>query len=216
MHRKWLILHIALKNIHLYDIFRGEGNIVLEWVLNLGKEKYTEQYDIYRECYYLRVINNVLRKDKIIMRKTNLVKTILCGLIGTIAMGTAVFAGTINRESYVRGKNNYSNSYKGTLGNYAAGGEADTAATSAQNTSGSSRWFSVQVYEYNVVTNRDEGRDVLSKEVSNGSSINVEIDRDKNSKAYNYIHVGQGYASNVYSSATMLDNYTYTAKQYYE
>lgn len=38
------------------------------------------------------------------MRKTNLVKTILCGLIGTIAMGTAVFAGTINRESYVRGK----------------------------------------------------------------------------------------------------------------
>ena len=150
------------------------------------------------------------------MRKTNLVKTILCGLIGTIAMGTAVFAGTINRESYVRGKNNYSNSYKGTLGNYAAGGEADTAATSAQNTSGSSRWFSVQVYEYNVVTNRNEGRDVLSKEVSNGSSINVEIDRDKNSKAYNYIHVGQGYASNVYSSATMLDNYTYTAKQYYE
>ena len=31
MHRKWLILHIALKNIHLYDIFRGEGNIVLEY-----------------------------------------------------------------------------------------------------------------------------------------------------------------------------------------
>lgn len=30
MHRKWLILHIALKNIHLYDIFCGEGNIVLE------------------------------------------------------------------------------------------------------------------------------------------------------------------------------------------
>lgn len=30
MHRKWLILHIALKNIHLYDILRGEGNIVLE------------------------------------------------------------------------------------------------------------------------------------------------------------------------------------------
>ena len=189
MHRKWLILHIALKNIHLYDI--------------------------YRECYYLRVINIVLGKDKI-MRRTNLVKTILCGLIGTIAMGTAVFAGTVSRESYVRGKNSYTNSYKGTLGNYAAGGEADTAATSAQNTSGSSRWFSVQVYEYNVVTNRNEGRDVLSKEVSNGSSINVEIDRDKNSKAYNYIHVGQGYASNVYSSATMLDNYTYTAKQYYE
>lgn len=215
MHRKWLILHIALKNIHLYDIFRGEGNIVLEWVLNLGKEKYTEQYDIYRECYYLRVINNVLGKDKIIMRKTNLVKTILCGLIGTIAMGTAVFAGTVSREGYVRGKN-YTNSYSGTLGKYAAGGEADTAATSAQNTSGSSKWFSVQVYEYNIVTNRAERKDVVSKKVLNGSSINAEIDRDKNSKAYNYIHVGQGYASDVYSSATMLDNYTYTAKQYYE
>lgn len=215
MHRKWLILHIALKNIHLYDIFRGEGNIVLEWVLNLGKKKYTEQYDIYRECYYLRVINNVLGKDKI-MRRTNLVKTILCGLIGAIAMGTAVFAGTINRESYVRGKNSYSNSYKGTLGNYAAGGEENLAATSSQNLSGSSRWFSAQVYEYNVVTYRNEGKDVVSKKVFNGSSINVEIDRDKNSKAYNYIHVGQGYASNVYSSATMLDNNTYTAKQYYE
>lgn len=214
MHRKWLILHIALKNIHLYDIFRGEGNIVLEWVLNLGKEKYTEQYDIYRECYYLRVINNVLGKDKI-MRRTNLVKTILCGLIGTIAMGTAVFAGTVSREGYVRGKN-YTNSYSGTLGKYAAGGEADTAATSAQNTSGSSRWFSVQVYEYNVVTYSNEGKDVVSKKVSNGSSINAEIERDKNSKAYNYIHVGQGYASSEYSSATMLDNYTYTAKQYYE
>ena len=215
MHWKWLILHIALKNIHLYDIFRGEGNIVLEWVLNLGKEKYTEQYDIYRECYYLRVINNVLGKDKIIMRKTNLVKTILCGLIGTIAMGTAVFAGTVSREGYVRGKN-YTNSYSGTLGKYAAGGEADTAATSAQNTSGSSKWFSVQVYEYNIVTNRAERKDVVSKKVLNGSSINAEIDRDKNSKAYNHIHVGQGYASDVYSSATMLDNYTYTAKQYYE
>lgn len=214
MHRKWLILHIALKNIHLYDIFRGEGNIVLEGVLNLGKEKYTEQYDIYRECYYLRVINNVLGKDKI-MRRTNLVKTILCGLIGTIAMGTAVFAGTVSREGYVRGKN-YTNSYSGTLGKYAAGGEADTAATSAQNTSGSSKWFSVQVYEYNIVTNRDERKYVVSKKVLNGSSINAEIGRDKNSKAYNYIHVGQGYASDVYSSATMLDNYTYTAKQYYE
>lgn len=160
------------------------------------------------------MINNVLGKDKI-MRRTNLVKTILCGLIGTIAMGTAVFAGTVSREGYVRGKN-YTNSYSGTLGKYAAGGEADTAATSAQNTSGSSKWFSVQVYEYNIVTNRDERKYVVSKKVLNGSSINAEIGRDKNSKAYNYIHVGQGYASNVYSSATMLDNYTYTAKQYYE
>ena len=115
----------------------------------------------------------------------------------------------------MRGKN-YTNSYSGTLGKYAAGGEADTAATSAQNTSGSSKWFSVQVYEYNIVTNRAERKDVVSKKVLNGSSINAEIDRDKNSKAYNYIHVGQGYASDVYSSATMLDNYTYTAKQYYE
>lgn len=49
------------------------------------------------------MINNVLGKDKI-MRRTNLVKTILCGLIGTIAMGTAVFAGTVSREGYVRGK----------------------------------------------------------------------------------------------------------------
>ena len=150
------------------------------------------------------------------MRRTNLVKTILCGLIGTIAMGTAVFAGTINRDSYVRGKNSYSNSYKGTLGNYAAGGEENLAATSSQNLSGSSRWFSAQVYEYNVVTYSNEGKDVVSKKVSNGSSINAEIDRDKNSKAYNYIHVGQGHASSEYSSATMLDNYTYIAKQYYE
>ena len=201
MHRKWLILHIALKNIHLYDIFRGEGNIVLEWVLNLGKEKYTEQYYIYRECYYLRVINNVLGKDKI-MRRTNLVKTILCGLIGTIAMGTAVFAGTVSREGYVRGKN-YTNSYSGTLGKYAAGGEADTAATSAQNTS-------------NVETYRNNRKQVISDCVINGSSINAQIYRNINSKMYRYIHVGQGYASNVYSSATMLDNYTYTAKQYYE
>ena len=188
---------------------------VLEWVLNLGKEKYTERYDIYRECYYLRVINNVLGKDKI-MRRTNLVKTILCGLIGTIAMGTAVFAGTVSRESYVRGKNSYTNSYKGTLGNYVAGGEAETAATSAQNLSGISRWFSVQVYEHNVVTNRDERKKVVAKKVLNGSTVNAEIGRDKNSNAYNYLHVGQGYASDVYSSATMLDNYTYTAKQYYE
>ena len=190
MHRKWLILHIALKNIHLYDI--------------------------YRECYYLWVINNVLIKDKIIIRKTNLVKTILCGLIGTIAMGTAVFAGTVSRESYVRGKNSYTNSYKGTLGNYVIGGEEDTAATSVQNLSGASRWFSAQVYEYNVVDNRNERKDVVSKKVLNGSSINAEIGRDKNSNAYNYIHVGQGYASSEYSSATMLDNYRYTAKQYYE
>lgn len=149
------------------------------------------------------------------MRRTNLVKTILCGLIGTIAMGTAVFAGTVSREGYVRGKN-YTNSYSGTLGKYAAGGEADTAATSAQNTSGSSRWFSVQVYEYNVETYRNNRKQVISDCVINGSSINAQIYRNINSKMYSYIHVGQGYASNVYSSATMLDNYTYTAKQYYE
>ena len=56
----------------------------------------------------------------------------------------------------------------------------------------------------------------MSKKVLNGSSINAEIGRDKNSNEYNYIHVGQGYASSEYSSATMLDNYRYTAKQYYE
>lgn len=72
------------------------------------------------------------------------------------------------------------------------------------------------MYEYNVVDNRNERKDIVSKKVLNGSSINAEIGRDKNSKAYYYIHVGQGYASSEYSSATMLDNYRYTAKQYYE
>ena len=119
------------------------------------------------------------------MRRTNLVKTILCGLIGTIAMGTAVFAGTVSREGYVRGKN-YTNSYSGTLGKYAAGGEADTAATSAQNTSGSSRWFSVQVYEYNVETYRSNRKQVISDCVINGSSINAQIYSSSYDKTYGY------------------------------
>lgn len=38
MHRKWLILHIALRCVHIYGIFKKKIMHILDQVLNLVKE----------------------------------------------------------------------------------------------------------------------------------------------------------------------------------
>ena len=52
--------------------------------------------------------------------------------------------------------------------------------------------------------------------MDNGESTSAKIARSKNSYVYDYEHNVKAYASPTGTSTTLVDNYTYTAKQYYE
>lgn len=48
-----------------------------------------------------------------------------------------------------------------------------------------------------------------------GTTAYAEIARNKNSYVYDYEHSVKSYASITGTSSTLVDSYTYTAKQYY-
>ena len=110
------------------------------------------------------------------MRRTHLVRTVVCAAVFSLMLGTMAFAGTVTRSAKVRGVTSYTNSYTGTY----------------------DLW------------------DGDSKQMDNGESTSAKIARSKNSYVYNYKHNVKAYASPTGTSTTLVDNYTYTAKQYYE
>lgn len=77
------------------------------------------------------------------MRKTNMLKSVVCGLMIMLITGTTVFAGTVTRDRKVRNVTTYTDEYSGAVGNYCAAGDSTIARTSIQNTSQSSKWICI-------------------------------------------------------------------------
>lgn len=149
------------------------------------------------------------------MRKTHLLKTLLCTAMIIMVTGTTVMAGTVTRSQKVRGVTTYTNSYAGTFGNYCAASSGTDAVTSLQNNSGSERWYQCGVRRYNYNSCTYDKNDFCTGKLANGRVWCVEIARSKSSYVYNYEHIAKACASTSYSSATLIDNYKFTAKQYY-
>ena len=150
------------------------------------------------------------------MRKTHLLKTLLCTAMIIMVTGTTVMAGTVTRSQKVRGITTYTNSYTGAVGYYCAAGDGSYARTSLINKSNSKYWFQCCVQCFNVEDQEIEHISIVDGAIVNGGVMSVRVSRNKNTYMRNYIHSTIGCTSSSYSAATAFDKYTFTGKQYYE
>lgn len=150
------------------------------------------------------------------MKKTNLLKAIVCGVMVTLVMGSTVLAGTVTRFAYVRGSNTYFNEYEGAVGEYVASASDGFARTTVMNKSASEKLFycSIEIYD---AANEETYRTLsFADTLTTGRSVSKGLRREVSSRKYNYIHRATGFLSTTSSSATLVDSYKFTAKQYYE
>ena len=143
-------------------------------------------------------------------------KAVVCAVMITLVMTSTVFAGTIGDVIKVRGVATYTKTHLGDVGYYTLAGNSSTARTTAINNSTGEKWFQCFVYRKNHATGAYDYQDVDSRALWNGETLSVEIDRDLNSRIYNYEHTAKGYSTPVYINGALVDNYTLNAKQYYE
>lgn len=149
------------------------------------------------------------------MKKSDAIKTVICIFVFTLIFGTTVMAGTVTRSAKVRGTN-YTDSYTGSYGNYVASGDNSQVRTSVQSTASSNAYFACYVKRYNYSSGKyDLSRDT-SKALANGATNVAVMARSKDSYVYDYVHHAAAYASPTGTSSTMVDSYTFTAKQYYD
>lgn len=149
------------------------------------------------------------------MKKTNLLKAVVCSMMITLVMTSTVFAGTASEVIWARGVVTYTKNYDGTVGNYTLAGNSGSIRTTAVNTSTGDKWFQCFVYRYNYNTYTYDYQDVDSGVVTNGATMSVDLGRDMNSGVYDYKHVARGYSTPVYVSGALVDEYTLEAWQYY-
>lgn len=133
----------------------------------------------------------------------------------TMIMAGSVFAGTVSREKEVRFVTSYTDVYSGAVGNYVAAGDTLKARTSVQNTTNSDKYYEYSVRRYNWNIGSYDSEYISAITLANGVSYYADIYRDMTSYMYDYIHMVKGYASDKYSMATKVDDYTFLAKQYY-
>lgn len=156
------------------------------------------------------------------MRKTNLLKGVVCGLLFTVVAGSAVFAGTYNNTENQRNEMYYSNTYNGTLGTYMAYGTKGAsdpgspnkayANLKTQNTTGMPHMYTCSVYQYDEYKEEYDKSSVKTVVLSPGQNCVVSIPREYTNNYNEYYHHVSGY---YYTNTTtvQLDDYSYTADQ---
>lgn len=150
------------------------------------------------------------------MRRTHFVRAVVCAAVFSLMLGTTAFAGTVTRSAKVRGVTSYTDTYTGAYGYYCAASNGSYSTTTALNNCGYIRYYNCSVSRYNYSTRRYDLWDDGSKPMDNGESTSATIVRSKNSYVYNYEHNVKAYDSPTGTPTTLVDKYTYTAKQYYE
>ena len=149
------------------------------------------------------------------MKKSNFFKSLACGLMMTMVVGTSVFAGTATETKRVR-NSNYNQPFKGALGNYAAAGDDVYAITSVQNTTTSTCYYSLTVCYYSYGMQKFVDTKNIAPVLHPGDVSSIKTSRQRTSYIKDYYHYAKGSVSSSFSTGTMLDNYTFIAEQYYE
>lgn len=147
------------------------------------------------------------------MRKSNLFKGIVCGLMLTAVVGSSVFAGTYTDGSCGYDVKNVNNTYTGNVGVYSAYFNSTTAGLNVRNNSNSAKYYKLECDTFYVHTN-----ELVDISASDGvctpyNLLNENITRDYKDAWYKYRILGQGY--NGTSQVTgRVDYYMYTLTQY--
>lgn len=147
------------------------------------------------------------------MKKTNLLKAVVCAIMITLVMTSTVLAGTASEEIFVRNVAAYTKNYSGAVGDYTLTGTSSSVRTIAANTSTGDKYFQCFVYRYNFTTETYDYQDVDSGVLANGERMSVEIGRDMNNGLYDYEHVARGYSTPTYISGALVDEYKLKAMQ---
>ncbi len=158
------------------------------------------------------------------MRKSNLIKGIVCGLMLTVVVGTAVFANVspasenarvkVTNGEYVLDVEYYYDYYTGTYGTFNVAGTPSTTKISVTNIGGSPRNFYVEAITINNSLGYDkvQDSDYDYGYLTQGGSISATSTRDYDYPAHRYIHNGKSYYDN--TTSVIIDSYSCTLYQY--
>ena len=146
------------------------------------------------------------------MKKSNLFKGVLCGVMLAAVVSSTVAAGTVKKEVQGYRVRNFDDSYSGDVGTYRAVVRYNAATIEVQNTSGSPKIYRLEADIYDIQSSRYIDFEAKSVVPSPGYSDYCMIDRDYNEARYSYRLLAQGY--NGTSTATgRADYYEYYVKQ---
>ena len=146
------------------------------------------------------------------MCKSKLFKSLICGAVMALTIGTGVFAGTVEREEYVRNVATYTDSYSGTVGQYdVLGGTGGTKLT-IRNTVGIPTLYYATVRAYNYASREYDNNVTTAHTLQPGGSASKSMQRDMYSERHRYDHIGEGFYST--TSSVRLDYYKYSAQHY--
>lgn len=146
------------------------------------------------------------------MCKSKLFKSLICGAVMALTIGTGVFAGTVEREEYVLNEETYSDSYSGTVGNYTVTGMESYTVLELRNNGGSPKLYYGTVRAYNHASEAYENDTTKAYTISPGSYERKYMDRDMREAKYSYEHIAEGFYST--TSSVRLDYYKFTAQQW--
>lgn len=145
------------------------------------------------------------------MRKTNVLKGLVCGLLFTAVAGSAVFAGT-GQASYFIGNGTGAKGIEGNTGKYMVTAWNEYFEVEAKSTSFETRKFYVEAtyrhadtgWQYEIATN--------SANLTNFMTVTTGLLRDKNDPTYSCCGKFIAYNSSTENSGIM-DDYTIILKQ---
>lgn len=148
------------------------------------------------------------------MRKGNLFKGIVCGLMLTAVVGTAAFAGTVERSAMLKNVGTYSDYYSGDVGHYTASGTSTQCKLTTVNNTSSPRKYECSLRRYNTDTDTYDAGTTEVVTLAPGVNHVKTLTRDYDNKNYNYRNQVIGY---LYTNTTSVvsDNYTYLVTQAY-
>ena len=144
--------------------------------------------------------------------KSNLLKSIFCGLILTTILGSGVYAETASYERYGYRLDDEYEVMGGDVGNYLVEGTDEVMRLTATSTSTSYKLYKVEVDQKHYYLGTTLEMDADSKTLKNGGVVNAVIPRDCTDTFSDY--VAKAIAYNSTSEITgVADNYTFTIYQ---
>ena len=148
------------------------------------------------------------------MRRSNLIKGVICGLMLTTVLGSVAYAKTDTYSKYVGINGNGRKTFNGIAGVYEAelrntseNGDFRVAATS---TSTTQRIFTVEAVRSHYYAGKVQDRDVESEVIGRNRVIRAAIGRNLwDEEFYDYRGTAKAYI-NTFVYAGLSDNYTWT------
>lgn len=151
------------------------------------------------------------------MRKSNLIKSIVCGLMLTAVVGTTALAASgvvqVDNGDYVNGVERYYDEYYGTYGKFMVDGTYNRTQIKVVNNNSVPRTYFIQVREYNYASDEYSAPDSSTPTLTPGGSDTAYVTRYCDDYRYAYEHLGRSYSANTVNSV-IIDNYNCKLYQY--